>query len=117
MVGARSFDLDDTGEVFAVYSVKARVVCVGLGGVLGQVASTGVCVPFVPLVPSGTPLASVMAVVFSRVECSPQVLYSSRPDGTIVVVVVVEWLLLKRQRTHTCIYQRQELCKICRCIR
>lgn len=110
MVGARSFDLDDTGEVFAVYSVKARVVCVGLGGVLGQVASTGVCVP---LVPSGTPLASVMSVVFSRVECSPQV--SSRPDGTIVVVV--EWLLLKRQRTHTCIYQRQELCKICRCIR
>lgn len=90
MVGARSFDLDDTGEVFAVYSVKARVVCVGLGGVLGQVASTGVCVPFVPLVPSGTPLASVMFVVFSRVECSPQVLYSSRPDGMIVVVVVVE---------------------------
>lgn len=88
MVGARSFDLDDTGEVFAVYSVKARVVCVGLGGVLGQVASTGVCVPLVPLVPSGTPLASVMSVVFSRVECSPQVLYSSRPDGMIVVVVV-----------------------------
>lgn len=42
----------DLGVGFAVYSVKANVVCFGLGGVVGVCGSGGVwvplCTPFVP---------------------------------------------------------------------